>query len=33
MPAELRNDPFLAETERVLAEVRKNLKNYWTCFQ
>jgi acetoin utilization protein AcuC len=33
MPAELRNDPFLAETERVLAEVRKNLKNYWKCFQ
>jgi acetoin utilization protein AcuC len=33
MPAELRNGPFLAETERVLAEVRKNLKNYWACFQ
>jgi hypothetical protein len=33
IPAQLRNDPFLAETERVLEEVKRNLKSYWKCFQ
>jgi len=33
IPAQLRNEPFLAETERVLEEVKQNLKSYWACFQ
>ncbi len=33
IPARLRQDSSLPRTEKVLEEVRRNLKDYWACFR
>jgi len=33
IPPELSTDPSLAETEKVIEEVKRQLKDYWTCLR
>ena len=32
IPQRLQKDPSLEDTKKVIEEVKRNLKNYWRCF-